>query len=173
MAAAVTVNADSIVVFDEDSQDHTEFMTDHITLTELRGIVSEAMMLHPKMMVRKFMRKLLSHPRNKCVKKTSRHNKRSSVHVGAGKWETRMDNEVYPYLVKEVANAFLEVLDGKQRMLPVAQHHYQELSDMLEHLMNGGYAQDTEREARLHKLYTELQATAVCIALDIAAPPRG
>jgi hypothetical protein len=76
-------------------------MNDHITAKMLTQMYSDGNTVDG---LRQYMQKLLEVPENRLVKKTNSKQAFSKVHCGNGNWETRLDQDIYPKLVNQMAN---------------------------------------------------------------------
>jgi len=54
--------------------------------------------------IREYTKMLWENEINRCIKKTNIRSSHSQVHVGDNNWESRMDKEVYPYMVNSIGN---------------------------------------------------------------------
>jgi hypothetical protein len=65
--------------------------------------------------IREWTGQLLSNEDNKCVKKTNIRSSHSQVHVGENKWVCRLDKEIYPHLMNNIANDFSDFFNDNYR----------------------------------------------------------
>ena len=100
--------------------------------------------------VRQWTQQLLSHDDNKCVKKTNIRSSHSKVHVGNNKWECRLDKEVYPNMMNNIANDFSDFFNEKYR-----RDVYKALEAFIDYMASDGYCQD-DSDKRIENLYKTL-----------------
>jgi hypothetical protein len=108
-----TTNNYQILVFPRDGEDF-DFITDHIKDTAMQECVTHK---RPQIGFNKFMGQVLQNPRNRIVKKNNPNNKFSKIHVGEGKWEFALDQDVIPVVTHHMTTAALQkVSDMKQSL---------------------------------------------------------
>jgi hypothetical protein len=95
-----TINNNITVISFGDGKD-IQFMNDHITAKMLTQMYSDGNTANG---LRQYMQKLLEVPENRLIKKTNAKHAFSKVHYGNGTWETRLDQDIYPKLVNQMAN---------------------------------------------------------------------
>lgn len=100
--------------------------------------------------VREYTHQLLSNDENKCVKKTNIRSSHSQVHVGNNNWESRLDKEVYPNLMNNIANDFGDFIadNYKTKMRDV----YKSLVAFIDYMASDGYCSDDEHK-RIENLF--------------------
>jgi hypothetical protein len=96
-----TINNNNITVLSFGDGKDIQFMNDHITAKMLTQMYSDGNTADG---LRQYMQKLLEVPENRLVKKTNAKQAFSKVHCGNGNWETRLDQDIYPKLVNQMAN---------------------------------------------------------------------
>lgn len=91
--------------------------------------------------MRRWTDSLLANDDNICVKKTNIRSSHSQVHTGSNKWETRLDKEVYPNLLNNIANDFSDYLAEKYK-----RGGYNGIADFVDYMASDGYsASDTAK----------------------------
>jgi hypothetical protein len=94
-------NTNNITVISFGDGKDIQFMNDHITAKMLTQMYSDGNTVDG---LRQYMQKLLEIPENRLIKKTNAKQAFSKVHCGNGNWETRLDQDIYPKLVNQMAN---------------------------------------------------------------------
>ena len=85
--------------------------------------------------MREWTNSLLANDNNMCIKKTNIRSSLSQVHTGSNKWETRLDKEVYPNLLNNIANDFSDYLVEKYK-----RGGYNGIAEFVDYMASDGYS---------------------------------
>jgi long-subunit acyl-CoA synthetase (AMP-forming) len=99
----------NLVVYNPNASESIQFNHAHIDPKKLKKFFIPGDIVKPERLtdiVREWTQQLLANDDNKCVKKTNIRASHSQVHVGNNNWESRLDKEVYPHLMNNIANDF-------------------------------------------------------------------
>lgn len=138
-----------VVVYNSETM---QFNNSHIDPEEIEKLFSsltgekiplEQLDPYAKVM-RNYVHQLLSNDNNKCVKKTNIRSSHSQVHVGNNNWESRLDKEVYPNLMNNIANDFSDFF-GENYSRHV-QDMYKSVQAFLDYMASNGYCSDDDEK---------------------------
>ena len=127
----------NLVVYNSNPNEAMQFNHNHIDPKKLKKFLIAGDNVQPERLtsvVREWTQQLLSNNDNKCVKKTNIRSAHSSVHVGNNNWETRLDKEVYPHLMNNIANDFSDFFNDNYR-----NNMYKALEAFIEYMASDGY----------------------------------
>ena len=62
-----------------------------------------------------YSKELMGRKENQCIKKSNIRSSHSEVHIGNNNWELRLDKEIYPGLISNIADNFSECFNTDQK----------------------------------------------------------
>jgi hypothetical protein len=127
----------NLVVYNSNPLESIQFNHNHIDPTELQKLFVAGDRVQPERLqniVREWTQQLMSNDDNKCVKKTNIRSSHSKVYVGNNTWESRLDKDVYPHLMNNIANDFSEFFNENYR-----RSVYQALDKFIDYMASDGY----------------------------------
>jgi hypothetical protein len=143
----------NLVVYNSKDGDSIQFNHSHIDPMHLKRFLIPGDDIQPDRLsgvVRQWTDQLLSNSENKCVKKTNIRSSHSKVHVGNNIWESRLDKEVYPNLMNNIANDFSDFFNDNYR-----RSMYKGLEAFIDYMASDGYcANDSDK--RIENSYKTL-----------------
>lgn len=134
----------NLVVYNNDSAQTMQFVHDHIDPNVMKKFLVPGDRVQPDKLtdvVRQWTKQLMLNKQNNCVKKTNMRSSHSQVHVGNNTWESRLDKEVYPAMMNNIANDFSDYFNEKYR-----RNLYKALDSFIDYMASDGYcANDSDR----------------------------
>lgn len=143
----------NLVVYNPKPGEPMQFNHNHIDQEQLGKFLIQGDKVPPEQLtnaVREWTQQLLSHDDNKCVKKTNIRASHSRVHVGNNNWESRLDKEVYPHLMNNIANDFSDYFGEKYRT-----SMYKSLEAFIDYMASDGYCSN-DSDKRIESSYKTL-----------------
>jgi hypothetical protein len=141
----------NLVVYHNNASEGMQFDSSHIDAKEIKKLFVQKDkvpfdQLEPyAKIMRLYTHQLLSKNENKCVKKTNIRSAHSQVHVGNNTWESRLDKEVYPNLMNNIANDFSDFFSEKYSRK--VQDMYKSVLAFIDYMASDGYcSSDTEHK---------------------------
>jgi hypothetical protein len=125
------------VVYNPNASESIQFNHGHIDPKKMKKFLIPGDDVQPERLtnvVRQWTQQLLSNDENKCVKKTNIRAAHSQVHVGNNNWESRLDKEVYPHLMNNIANDFSDFFNENYR-----RSVYKALDEFIDYMASDGY----------------------------------
>jgi len=149
-------NVTNIIVY---NSERMEFMNDHISHEKLLSWLNS----HDHAATMKsYSREIMGRKENQFVKKTNLRSSTSEVHLGNDNWEMRLDRELYPEIVCNIANGFGELISGKvhshKRYHHILTDHarkrmYKSLDAFIDYMATNGYCNDSDEDKVKHINY--------------------
>ena len=127
----------NLVVYNSNPNETMQFNHKHIDPKKLKKFFVPGDKVQPERLtdaMREWTNQLLSNDDNKCVKKTNIRASHSQVHVGNNNWESRLDKEVYPHLMNNIANDFSDFFSENYR-----RNMYTALDAFIDYMASDGY----------------------------------
>jgi hypothetical protein len=146
-------NTYNLVIYNPDPRESMHFNHDHIDPKKLKKILisgDKVDTFRLRDIVREYTHQLLAHESNKCVKKTNIRSSHSKVHVGNNNWESRLDKEVYPHLMNNIANDFSDFFNENYR-----RDVYKALDAFIDYMASDGYC-SSDSDKRIENCYKTL-----------------
>ena len=134
-----TIIQNTINIISYKDDDTIQFLNDHISAEELTRIFNGRPTIEA---FRKYTQLLLQRPENRLVKKTNSRSNCSQVFTDEQKWESRLDNEVYPKLASEIASNNWDRLRYVVDELKMNKRMLNHILDDLERLASGETVED-------------------------------
>jgi len=105
----------NVIQFEFDKKKHTQFISSHISIDEIKELIDKYFDLRDKYnhldILNIYYDKLFHIPENKCIKKTNLRSPYSQVHKGQNKWSTMLDRNIYDKLVIDTTKNFVNKLN--------------------------------------------------------------
>jgi hypothetical protein len=106
----------TIVVFERSYAKCTQFITSHITLTDMRSIIfdyynEKKKNRHLNVYI-EYVQRLFSNPNNKCIIKPNIKRTSSKIHQGDGEWRRYEDEDVIEKVRIDIAKTFMRHLEA-------------------------------------------------------------
>jgi hypothetical protein len=160
----VQQNNVNIVVY---NPNNIEFLTDHINLKSLFSDMANQSQDKPAILSH-YSRALINRKENQCVRKTNVRSSHSQVHVGDNNWESRLDKDVYPKVVCNIANQMSDLVTRMQDDKAFKLHRkvFSKLVPFLDYMSDEGYAYDVEKEIEMKRHFRKLGQELVLIFSD-------
>jgi hypothetical protein len=127
----------NLVVYNSDPRESIQFNHNHIDPEKLKRCFVPGDRVQPERLqniVREWTQQLLLNDENKCVKKTNIRSSHSKVHIGNNNWESRLDKDIYPNLMNNIANDFSEFFNDNYRRTV-----YKALDKFIDYMASDGY----------------------------------
>jgi len=127
----------NLVVYNPDPSESIQFNHSHIDPKKLQKLFVKGDDVEPEKLtniVREWTQQLLLNDDNKCVKKTNMRSSHSKVHVGNNNWESRLDKDVYPHLMNNIANDFSDFFNDNYR-----RNTYKAIEEFIDYMASDGY----------------------------------
>ena len=127
----------NLVVYNSNPNETMSFNHDHIDPKKLKKFLVPGDKVLPERLtdvVREWTQQLFANDNNKCVKKTNIRASHSQVHVGNNTWESRLDKELYPHLMNNIANDFSFFFNDNYRRTM-----YKALDAFIDYMASDGY----------------------------------
>ena len=143
----------NLVVYNSNPNETMQFNHKHIDPQKLKKFFVPGDKVQPERLtdaMREWTNQLLSNNDNKCVKKTNIRASHSQVHVGNNNWESRLDKEVYPHLMNNIANDFSYFFSDNYRRTM-----YKALDAFIEYMASDGYC-STDSDKVIENSYKTL-----------------
>ena len=155
-------NIVNIVVYDPNN---IEFLTDHINL---KSLFSDMASKDKPAMISHYSRALINRKENQCVRKTNLRSSHSQVHIGDNNWESRLDKDVYPKVVCNIANQMSDLVNSMQHEKAFKLHSkvFSKLLPFLDYMSDEGYAYDVDKEVEMKRHFRKLGQELVLIFSD-------
>jgi hypothetical protein len=158
-----TINNNNITVISFGDGKDIQFVNDHITAKMLTQMYSDGNTADG---LRQYMQKLLEVPENRLVKKTNAKQAFSKVHCGNGNWETRLDQDIYPKLVNQMANDNWDKIRYYNNSIKLRESLTKRLLDNLEVLTSWDRPDDYEDEQK--KTFKQTIGMLKLLVVDIS-----
>jgi len=154
----------NIVVY---NPNNIEFLTDHLNLKSLFADMANQSQDKPAILSH-YSRALINRKENQCVRKTNVRSSHSQVHVGDNNWESRLDKDVYPKVVCNIANQMSDLVTRMQDDKAFKLHRkvFSKLVPFLDYMSDEGYAYDVEKEIEMKRHFRKLGQELVLIFSD-------
>lgn len=153
----VNINSPNIIVFGPDMK----FMDDHISKQMMNRMLKNK---DYGSMLALYSSALLKRKENQCVQKTNLRSSTSKVHVGNNVWESRLDQQVFPELMTNIAINFSGSMDTYKIAVQKALDAYiEDVTCNGEH----GNGDDKEQIKRMQTSYRTLIGTVKLILFDL------
>lgn len=133
----------------------TPFTSDHLTAEDFKKILALATPNINNRAMAEYSKQILSHPDNRCVKKTDLKSDHSKVHTCDDTWEEKLDCEVYPRLANDMAANMFEFINAKRSQLK--KDVFDKLRNFVDYMADNGYINtgDKEREREIKNEYNK------------------
>ena len=105
----------NVIRFEVDKHKHTQFISSHISVDEIKEILDKYFDLRDKYhhidILNEYFDRLLEIPENKCIQKLDIKSKYSQIHTGDNKWVMKPDRNIYDKLIIDTTKNFFHKLD--------------------------------------------------------------
>ena len=158
----------NLVVYNSNPHETMSFNHNHIDPQKLKKFLVPGDKVQPERLtdvVREWTQQLFANDDNKCVKKTNIRASHSQVHVGNNTWESRLDKEVYPHLMNNIANDFSEFFSDNYRRTM-----YRALDAFIDYMASDGYC-STDSDNVIMNSYKTLVKELKLRMFDITKRP--
>jgi hypothetical protein len=148
----------NIIIFDPLKPYGTTLKTDHINLE----FISKLLMIKENDALTLYTKKILDNPENRCIKKTNLRSLYSQIYIGDNKWDSCIDNDIYPKFISEISNCLGVLLLSKNLNRKIIN----KFIEFIDYMADNGYCNDDDinkREEIMRKYKEQIKKTKIII----------
>ena len=148
----------NIIIFDPLKPYGTTLKTDHINLE----FISKLLIIKENDALTLYTKKILDNPENRCIKKTNLRSLYSQIYIGDNRWDSCIDNDIYPKFISEISNCFGELLLSKNLNRKIIN----KFIEFIDYMADNGYCNDDDinkREEIMRKYKEQIKKTKIII----------